>query len=175
MDNDNKSAEIKAEGKAEAKQPEEKAAPPKDDPNKKIAVIRIRGLVNIRKTINNSLEILRLYRRNYCVVLPNTPNIIGMVKKAKDYITWGELNDETYKLLVEKRGEEYKGREADNKKKINYKNRYFVYNNKKYKKCFRLSPPRGGFERKGTKKAFSQGGALGYRAEKINLLIKKML
>ncbi|MBR9677650.1 hypothetical protein GOV04_05920 [Candidatus Woesearchaeota archaeon] len=38
-----------------------------------------------------------------------------------------------------------------------------------------LHPPRGGFERKGIKKSFTQGGALGYRKEKINDLIKKMM
>ena len=42
-------------------------------------------------------------------------------------------------------------------------------------KPFRLNPPRGGFERKGIKVSFNSGGALGYRGEKINSLIKKML
>ena len=43
------------------------------------------------------------------------------------------------------------------------------------KKYYRLHPPRGGLERKGSKKNFKDGGALGPRAEKINDLIKKML
>ena len=43
------------------------------------------------------------------------------------------------------------------------------------KQFFRLHPPIGGFERKGIKKPYSIGGALGYRKEKINNLIKKML
>jgi len=38
----------------------------------------------------------------------------------------------------------------------------------------RLHPPRGGFERKGIKKSFSVGGALGYRGEKMNDLLRKM-
>ncbi|MCB9358584.1 uL30 family ribosomal protein [Candidatus Woesearchaeota archaeon] len=37
-----------------------------------------------------------------------------------------------------------------------------------------MHPPRGGFERKGIKKSFSIGGALGYRGDKINELIVKM-
>ena len=159
------------------KKPEEKAEKPVEKKveaetgksiAKNIAVIRIRGLINLRGDINDTLDMLRLYRKNYCVVLPNIPAIIGMVKKAKDYITWGEIDDETYKLLVEKKSEEYKGREADSKNKINYKNKYFVSNNKKYKKYFRLSPPRGGFEKKGIKTPFSKGGVLGNRKEKIN-------
>lgn len=39
----------------------------------------------------------------------------------------------------------------------------------------RLQPPRGGFERKGTKKPFIKGGALGDRKDKINDLIQKMM
>jgi len=143
--------------------------------NKKIAVIRIRGLTGIKKDIKDTLNMLRLYRKNYCVVFYNVPSVMGMIKKVKDYITWGEVNEETYKLLFEKRGEEYKERETDSKKKIDYKNKYFVFNNKRYKKFFRLNPPRGGFERKGIKRPFSNGGALGYRGEKINELVKKMV
>lgn len=117
---------------------------------KKLAVIRIRGLVNIKRTVEDTLEILRLYRKNYCVILENRPEIVGMLKKAKDYITWGEIDEEILKLLIDKRGE-------------------------KDKKFFRLHPPRKGFERKGTKKTFSVGGALGYRGNKINDLIKRMI
>ena len=43
------------------------------------------------------------------------------------------------------------------------------------KKFYRLDPPRKGFGRKGIKMAFSKGGALGYRAEKINDLVKRMM
>lgn len=44
----------------------------------------------------------------------------------------------------------------------------------KDKKTVYLHPPRGGFERKGIKIPFKVGGALGYRGEKINNLIKRM-
>ena len=43
------------------------------------------------------------------------------------------------------------------------------------KNFFRLSPPVKGFDRKGIKVQFSLGGALGYRKEKINDLIKRMV
>ncbi|MBU1204982.1 MAG: uL30 family ribosomal protein [Nanoarchaeota archaeon] len=139
---------------------------------KRLAVIRIRGQTGIKKDIKDTLKMLCLYRSNYCVVVDDS--LLGMIKKAKDYVTWGEIDDETYNLLVEKRGEEFKGRETDSKKKINYK-KFIIVNNKKYKKYFRLSPPRGGFERKGIKTPFTKSGALGYRKEKINDLIKKMI
>ncbi len=143
-----------------------------EKPIKKIAIIRIRGITGIKKDIKDTLNMLCLYHNNYCVVVSDS--LLGMIKKTKDYVTWGEIDDETYKLLVEKRGEEYKGRLTDTKKKINYK-KFIIVNNKKYKKYFRLSPPRGGFERKGIKVPFKKGGALGYRKEKINDLIKKMV
>jgi len=143
-----------------------------EENKKRLAVIRIRGITGIKKDIKDTLKMLCLYHNNYCVVVNDS--LLGMIKKAKDYVTWGEIDDETYKLLVEKRGEEFKGRETDTKKKINYK-KFIIVNNKKYKKYFRLSPPRGGFERKGIKVPFTIGGALGYRKEKINDLIKKMV
>ena len=56
----------------------------------KIAVIRVRGDVNLRKEIKETLNLLKLYRKNFCVVVDNNQNIIGMVKKVKDYVTYGE-------------------------------------------------------------------------------------
>ena len=43
------------------------------------------------------------------------------------------------------------------------------------KRFFRLKPPLHGFERGGIKKPFSLGGVLGYRKDKINDLIKRMI
>ena len=99
---------------------------------KKIAVIRVRGDVNVNKRIKDTLNMLRLYRKNYCVVLPYNESYLGMIKKVKDYVTYGTLNDDAYNLLVEKRGEEYKERESDSKGKIKYK-KFIIVNNKKIK------------------------------------------
>ena len=43
------------------------------------------------------------------------------------------------------------------------------------KSFFKLSPPKGGFEQGGIKKQFASGGAVGYRKEKINELVERML
>lgn len=142
--------------------------------SKQLAVIRVRGLTGVRIEVNDTLKILRLYKNNYCCILSDDPIYVGMLKKAKDYITWGEIDDETFKMLLEKRGEEFNGRETDSKKKIKY-NDFFVFENKKIKKYFRLNPPRKGFERKGIKHSYQQGGALGYRGTAINDLIKRMV
>ncbi len=139
-----------------------------------LAAVRVRGLTGVRTNVKDTLNMLRLYKNNYCVVMPNNPIYLGMLKMAKDYITWGEIEDETFKMLAEKKGEEYQGPESDSKGKIKY-NDFVILNNKKIRKYFRLNPPRKGFGRKGIKYSFQQGGALGYRGEKINELIKRMI
>ncbi len=126
---------------------------------KEIAVIRIRGLTGVRRDIKETLEMLRLRRKYACVVLKGTPSVLGMINKAKDYVTWGPIDDKTKKLLIEKRGKKFK--DKDGKEKL--------------KPFFRLSPPRKGFERKGTKVSFKIGGALGDRGEKINELVERMV
>jgi len=121
----------------------------------KIALILVRGFVRTKGDIIATLYALRLRKKNSCVVLGDTPSNRASAMKCKDYITFGEINDETHKLLVEKRGR--KGKDGQ------------------LQKFFSLHPPRGGFERKGIKTPFSNGGALGNRGPKINDLIKKML
>lgn len=136
----------------------ETEAKPNEQSKGKIAVIRIKGLTKVGHEKEDTLNMLKLYRKNFCVVLDKTPSIVGMVKKVEDKVTWGEVDDSTIKEISSKRGEKTKedGKEA-------------------MKPYFRLHPPRGGFERKGIKVPFSLGGAMGYRGDKINDLIKRML
>ncbi|MEE9525238.1 MAG: uL30 family ribosomal protein [Candidatus Woesearchaeota archaeon] len=117
---------------------------------KKIAIVRIRGSVKLKKEVKDTLNMLKLYKQNSCVIVNASPSMLGMIKKVQSYITWGEVDEETASLLKEKRQE-------------------------KDKKYFRLHPPRKGFERKGIKIPFKQGGALGPRGTKINDLIKRMI
>ncbi|MEM4267277.1 MAG: uL30 family ribosomal protein [Candidatus Woesearchaeota archaeon] len=123
------------------------------DTDKKLAIIRVRGGIGLSPKVRKTFELLKLYRKNYCSVWPNTPSIIGMAEAVKDYATYGIIDSETYGLLS---------------KKTELKDG-------KPKGFFRLNPPRGGFGRKGIKKPFKSGGALGDRGDKINQLIKRML
>src|SRR3989344_3753204 len=77
----------------------------------KIAVLQIRGGFNVNPNHKQSLNLLRLRKKNSCVVLDNTPSYTGVLVNLKDYITWGEIDQETFKILLEKRG-----RMAGNKK-----------------------------------------------------------
>ena len=142
--------------------------------NGKIVIVRVRGTIDAKNDIDRTLNQLRLYKKNYCVVVPGNESYAGMVNKVNDYVTWGDLDEETYNLLVDKKGEEYKGRVSDKKGKVKY-NGFLAIKGKKIKKFFRLNSPRKGFGRKGIKAPFSKGGALGYRGEKINDLIKRMV
>lgn len=155
---------------------------------KRIAVIRICGKVGIKKTVKDTLTMLHLYKKFNCIVIPNSKVYEGMLKKVANNVTWGEINKETLKLLLEKRGrlpgkkpltEEY----TKNKLKLTieqFSEDVFTFKKELkdlpgLKLFFKLSPPRFGFESKGTKKPFSLGGVLGYRKDKINDLIKRML
>lgn len=142
--------------------------------NDKIAVIRIRGITGVRYDIDNTLDKLNLYKKNYCVVVPKTSAYMGMIKKVKDYVTWGDIEESTYNTLIEKRAEEYTGRATDRKGKIKY-NWFIDVNDKKIKKNFRLNSPKKGYGRKGIKVPFNNGGALGYRGDKIKNLIMRMV
>lgn len=135
---------------------------------KKIAIVRVRGFVKVKKEIKDTFDMLRLYNKNYCVVVEDSSANMGMIKRVKDYATYGEITPETFKELIAKRGEEYKGN-------IEQKNKFMEMEGKKYNKFFRLQPPRKGYGRKGLKKPFSKAGALGYRGTKINDLIKRMI
>lgn len=118
----------------------------------KIAIIRIKGQVKLRKQIVETLYRLRLRRKYSCVVFDNPSKVqLGMIDKVKDFVAFGEINEETYKKLVDSRGK----KDAKNK----------------LKPFFRLHPPRGGIK---TKVHFPKG-ALGNHKEKINELIERML
>tara|TARA_Y100000310_G_scaffold275662_1_gene292307 strand:- start:76 stop:546 length:471 start_codon:yes stop_codon:yes gene_type:complete len=154
----------------------------------RIAIIRVRGKNKLNSEVADTLKMLRLYKQNGCVVIAGKPTYLGMINKAKDYITWGEIDEATFKELLVKRG-----RVAGNKPltenymkdnaKVDFESfvkEYFSFKKELRDvpglKCFfKLTPPAKGFGRKGIKKAFSLGGALGYRKEKINDLIKRMI
>lgn len=150
-----------------------------------LAAVRVRGRTGIKGDISDTLDMLRLTRINHAVLVPETPSFLGMLRKAKDYITWGEIDQETLEELLEKRAM-LPGREkvtTDYLKETEYQSiqklAQALLDEKTQleevglKPIFRLHPPRKGH--KDTKKTFNEGGTLGYRGEKINLLLKQMV
>lgn len=112
----------------------------------KIAIIRIAGQVGLNSGVEYTLQLLGLHKKHACVVVDDSQHIRGMLQKVKDTVTWGVIDEQTVSLIA----------------------------NQAKDGVAHLHPPRGGYERKGTKKAFTQGGALGDRGEAIVTLIKKM-
>ncbi len=138
----------------------------------KIAVVLVRGLVRVSRKVVDTLHMINLRRKNNCVFLDDTPINRGMLQKVKDYVTYGSVSDEFASELFTKKGNVWQGREEDRKKK--YKYNFKEINGKKYHPTLNLSPPRKGFGRKGIKKPFSVGGALGKRGEKMQDLLLRM-
>ncbi|MGQ4892302.1 MAG: 50S ribosomal protein L30 [Candidatus Njordarchaeia archaeon] len=155
-----------------------------------IAVIRIRGTVNRRREVNDTLAFLRLHKPNHAVVIPLTESYKGMLLKVQNTIAWGEINFETFKMLLAKRGR------VRGNKKLNDEiikelsegkiggieelasklwNKELSFKDLKWlKPVFRLNPPSGGY-RGSVKKSFETGGAYGYWGERINELIERMV
>jgi large subunit ribosomal protein L30 len=163
--------EVKLETKKKTEQKVETKSNPKT--GTKMAVILVRGLTGVNSGIKDTLKMLKLSRKNQCVVVEFNPVNKGMLQKVKDYVTYGEISDEVFNEMLEKKGELFQGREKDSKGKYSYN--FLEVKGKKYKKYFRLNPPKKGFGRKGIKMPFKLGGGLGYRADKINDLIRRML
>ena len=154
----------------------------------RIAVVLVKGEIRVKYQVKQTLAMFHLYRRNNCSIVDLTPVTVGMLAKVKDMVTWGEIDKETFKLLLEKRGKlpGHKPLTSDYlKEKIKSDFDSFAQDFMSFKKefkdipglkkFFRLNPPAHGFDRKGIKVPYSLGGALGYRKEKINDLVKRMI
>lgn len=143
------------------------------DANRLIAVVRIRGAFTMRKETKDTLKMLRLNRKNHCVLVHGTDSIRGMLQKTKDYVTFGEINEETLKMMIAKRGRTAgNNRLTAEKVEAAAKEISSEGKSKLLKPVFRLTPPSGGFRE--IKQHFPKG-ELGYRGDKINELLEKMI
>ena len=146
-------------------------------------VIRVRGSVGVKGEIEETLRRLRLTRVNHANVVDDSPVTKGMLQKAKDYITWGEVEPEVLEAAIAKRGEFLDGKpfseeELKNRTGKDLKTyvRDLIEGKEKFSKLFkplRLHPPRKGY--RSIKKPFKVGGALGYRGKAINDLLRRMI
>lgn len=118
--------------------------------NKMVAIVRVRGKVNLTPEILRTLQQLNLHAQNTCVVLPLTDSVMGMIRKVNSYVTFGMVSD---KVLAE----------------LNAKRK------SKDENIFYLHPPRHGYGRKGIKRSYAESGALGNRKEEIDELLLRMI
>lgn len=150
------------------------------------AVVRLRGQVNVRYTIEDTMKMLRLHKVNHCVLVPEDPHFKGMVLKVKDYVAYGKVDAKTLVEILESRGR----LEGDDRLTEEYIRENTAYDSiqafaeaiiegkaffkdvPKLKPVFRLHPPRKGHA--GIKRTVQQGGVLGNHDININVLLHKM-
>jgi large subunit ribosomal protein L30 len=134
-----------------------------------------------------TLQMLHLTRNNFAVLIDNRSSFLGMIKRVRDYITYGEPSKETVTMLIKERG-----RLAGNKRlteeyaqKVGYKSleelaeaihgcRVEYWKLPNIQPIFRLHPPSKGFKGK-IKRHYGAGGELGHRGEEINEILVRML
>ena len=152
-----------------------------------IIAVKIRGTIRARKEARETLKLLHLTRNNNAVLVDNRPSFVGMLRAVQGYVTWGEPSKEIVNMLIRKRGRSLGNKRPTEEylQKIGYKTiedladavfncRVEYWRLPNVEPTLRLRPPTKGF--KGNiKKGFRSGGELGYRGEKINELIKRMV
>ena len=174
---------------AAATKVEEKTVPETSD-GRCIIAVRIRGHGGVAGDIEATLDMLKMTGKYNAVLLYERPDTIGMLKKAKDYITWGELEKSTLSMLLEKRcrpegAKELTPKHLKEKLQIPSVEKLAEAIDRKeitlnrlreagIRLVFRLHPPRGGFKGP-TKRSFGDGGELGYRGAEISQLISRMI
>jgi len=152
-----------------------------------IAIVRVRGHAKIKRDAVYTMNMIKLNRPNHCVILPDTKTTKGMMQVIKDYVTWGEISHETIARMLFQRGEVVGGARLtdsyvkDNSKftsilsfaKAVEKNEAKMTDVNGLKPMVRLPPPRKGYE--STRRAYVDGGSLGYRGAEIEKLLTRML
>jgi ribosomal protein L30/L7E len=113
-----------------------------------IAAVKIRGNVDVPQPVEDTMTNLGLKKRNQIVFYEDSESIRGMMNKAKDFITYGEVSDE----VIEKVEERYQEVESGT--------------------VVSARPPSKGF--RDTKRGFNQGGSLGKR-KSVDSLIERMV
>jgi large subunit ribosomal protein L30 len=152
-------------------------------------VIRARSDRGVTVKIRDTMGMLNLTRVNHATILPNAPTYIGMLSKAKDYITWGEIDSDMISNLLKERGRMIGDKPVSDA---------VIKDNSKYstidafakalvsgeasmkdvdglKPVLRLHPPRGSKGWGGIKRSYTVGGALGFRGEAISDLVSRMM
>ena len=119
--------------------------------------------------------------------MSDRPAHVGMLRKAQQFLAWGEISKDNIKLLLKQRGKLSGDRELTDEyvREIGYKTldelaealyraEVECKNLRGMKPIFRLHPPIKGY--KGTvKKSYKMGGTSGPCGEAINELIKRMI
>jgi large subunit ribosomal protein L30 len=150
-----------------------------------ILAVRMKGTVNIPYWARSTLNYLNLNSKFSATLLPESEDYFGMLRKVAQIVAWGKVDESVVRELMMGRGKmagsvplteanvpgEFGS--VDNLVKSIVENKVKLSELKSMKPFFRLSPPRGGFKRKG-KKQFTDGGILGNNND-LPKLVRRML
>ena len=153
---------------------------------KAFLVVRIKGQADVPHWANTTLNLLNLEKKYRAVIIPVKENTLGMLRKVQHYLSWQEIDIETTKELLDKKGRKsgYKKITDEDVSKVGFKTidelatslsegKTSMAKIKPIKPWFALSPPRQGFKRS-TKRLYGQKGILGYNKE-LTSLIRRMM
>ena len=149
-------------------------------------VVRIKGQADVPHWANTTLNLLNLEKKYRAVIIPVKENTVGMLRKVQHYLSWQEIDIETTKELLDKKGRKsgYKKITGEDVSKAGFKTidelatslsegKISMSKIKPIKPWFALSPPRQGFKRS-TKRLYGQKGVLGHNKE-LTTLIRRMM
>jgi large subunit ribosomal protein L30 len=155
-----------------------------------LLAVRLLGSFGTPASIERALASIRLTRKFRAVLLEKNGSMRGVLRKVKDYVTWGEVKSDDIAVILRERGELSNGMSFTDK---------FVKENFGHHSVaelahaltrgqvdlkmlwqrgvvpvFRLRPPSGGFD-SSIKRPFGSQGELGYRGSEISHLLNRMV
>ncbi|MDG7040780.1 MAG: uL30 family ribosomal protein [Nitrososphaerota archaeon] len=80
-----------------------------------ILIIRIKGTLNVRYDMADTLRSLNLRRKFNATIVRDSPVLRGMLQLAKDFIIWSEVDDKLALRLFKERGRTTGWRRLDEK------------------------------------------------------------
>jgi large subunit ribosomal protein L30 len=141
-----------------------------------ITLIRITGLVGMKRECEETFNRLRLRTKFSCVVLKENAQTLGMLKDVKDFVAFGTIDEKMLTKMIAARGKKIGNVKAKFSETESAKiAKEFVagksFEELKVRPWFGLHPARGGIN----SKLHYPRGVIGNHKEKINELIERML
>ena len=152
-------------------------------------VVRVRSDRGVERRIRHTMAMLNLTRVNHATIVPESSTYAGMLQKSKDFVTWGVIDANTIESLLKERGRMVGNKPVDDaaiKANSEFKSmkdfakalaagEATMKSVDGLKPVLRLHPPRGSKGWGGIKRAYSVGGALGFRGDEISSLAERMI
>jgi len=152
-----------------------------------LAVVQLRGEVNVSEAVVDTLDMLNLGRVNHATLVPETDSYRGMITKVNDYVAFGEPSADAVAELLRRRGEPETGEATIDDAWVAAETDYAdvdalaaalveeetTLRGAGLSPALRLHPPRGGHD--GLKRPATDGGELGrHETPEIDALLGAM-